>query len=199
MSTVLLSTAYFPPIEYFQTYAEADHVSIDQHEHYQKQTYRNRMCILGANGKLDLSIPVKKFANHTPIKDIQISYDTPWQKLHWRSIVSAYNSSPYFMYYDYQLQDFFEKKSTFLLDYNMEIMEKIIGLLKLENKHQLSSTFKPYGEEKEDYRLEISPKNKVNKSFKKYTQVFDQKFGFTEQLSILDLLFNQGPQSKLYL
>ncbi len=199
MNEVLLSTAYFAPIEFYHFYTQSDAVTIEHEEHFIKQTYRNRCRILGANGILDLSIPIQKYANNTPIKDIKISYDTSWQKQHWRSIISAYNSSPFFIYYDYELVHFFEKRFEFLCDLNIEILQKMNKLLKISGTFNLSKEFKALNQITPDYRFSVSPKIKPELKFKTYNQVFDQKFGFIENLSILDLLFNKGPESREFL
>ena len=118
MDQVLLASAYFPPIEFYHHYTKNEAIIIEQNEHFIKQTYRNRCSISGANGQIDLSIPLQKYTSKTPIRDIKISYDVQWQKQHWRSIVSAYNSSPYFMYYDYEIMPYFEKKNNYLFVLN---------------------------------------------------------------------------------
>lgn len=199
MNQVLLAVAYFPPIEFYCHLAKSNSIIIEQKEHFIKQTYRSRCSILGANGPLDLSIPIEKHPNNTPIRDIKISYTTEWQKQHWRSIVSAYNSSSYFMYYDYELEPFFQKKHTYLFDLNMEIMNKLNKLLKIPVDYTLTSEYKALDPTYSDFRHLISPKTKPELLIKNYNQVFDQKFGFIENLSILDLLFNQGPHSKEFL
>lgn len=196
---ILISTAYFPPIEFFHHVVKSPEFFLENHEHYLKQTYRNRCCILGANGKLNLTVTIEKYNNNSPVKDIRISYREHWQSQHWRSIVSAYNSSPFFLYYDYQLEPLFSKKHTFLWDLNLEIIHKLFSLLKIQPVISHSQSYiKDYPFENNDLRQIISPKSGHNYSSKIYPQVFDQKIGFVPNLSILDLLFNTGPEWKKY-
>ncbi len=199
MDQVLLASAYFPPIEFYHHYTKNEAIIIEQNEHFIKQTYRNRCSISGANGQIDLSIPLQKYTSKTLIRDIKISYEVQWQKQHWRSIVSAYNSSPYFMYYDYEIMPYFEKKNNYLFDLNLEILEKLNKLLKISKPFSLSEEFTAVNDSQSDLRYKISPKRKPEVLLKTYSQVFDQKLGFIENLSILDLLFNKGPDSMMYL
>ena len=199
MDQVLLASAYFPPIEFYHHYTKNEAIIIEQNEHFIKQTYRNRCSISGANGQIDLSIPLQKHTSKTLIRDIKISYEVQWQKQHWRSIVSAYNSSPYFMYYDYEIMPYFEKKNNYLFDLNLEILEKLNKLLKISKPFSLSEEFTAVNDSQSDLRYKISPKRKPEVLLKTYSQVFDQKLGFIENLSILDLLFNKGPDSMIHL
>ena len=199
MDQVLLASAYFPPIEFYHHYTKNEAIIIEQNEHFIKQTYRNRCSISGANGQIDLSIPLQKYTSKTLIRDIKISYEVQWQKQHWRSIVSAYNSSPYFMYYDYEIMPYFEKKNNYLFDLNLEILEKLNKLLKISKPFSLSEEFTAVNDSQSDLRYKISPKRKPEVLLKTYSQVFDQKLGFIENLSILDLLFNKGPDSMMHL
>lgn len=199
MDQVLLASAYFPPIEFYHHYTKNEAIIIEQNEHFIKQTYRNRCSISGANGQIDLSIPLQKYTSKTLIRDIKISYEVQWQKQHWRSIVSAYNSSPYFMYYDYEIMPYFEKKNNYLFDLNLEILEKLNKLLKISKPFSLSEEFTAVNDSQSDLRYKISPKRKPEVLLKTYSQVFDQKLGFIENLSILDLLFNKGPDSMIHL
>lgn len=197
---ILLSTAYFAPIQYYSEYLKAEKVYIEQFENFIKQTYRNRCVILGGNGPIQLIVPVVKGRGpKILIKDLKISYDTDWQRNHWRTIFSAFNSSPFFEYYKDDIQHFFETKHKFLLDFNLNIHETICGLLEIENNTVLTDDFEKVPEETLNFREMISPKNKMQTDPyfqpKKYTQVFSDKFGFVPNLSILDLLINVGPNS----
>ena len=195
--SALFSTAYLAPVEYFQYLKTAGRVCIEQHEYYQKQTYRSRCRIATANGIMDLSIPVEK-RNHTLIRDIRISEHSDWQTLHWRSIEAAYNSSPFFEYYADDFRPFFEKKWLFLWDFNMELLHKILELLDIETEILLTETYKPQtGEETLDLREIIHPKKEASIPLKSYYQVFATKFGFIPNMSIIDLLFNMGNESQL--
>ena len=129
--SILLSTAYLAPVEYYIILANAKKILLEEHEYYQKQTYRSRCKISTANGIMDLSIPVDKSGKES-VRDIKISAHNDWQTHHWRSIESAYNSSPFFEYYSDDIKPFFEKKWVFLWDFNMEIQQAICKLLEIE-------------------------------------------------------------------
>jgi hypothetical protein len=198
---ILLSTAYFAPIRSYAKLAAFAKVYIEQHEHFIKQTYRNRAVILGANGPVSLIVPVQKGrAQKIAIKDLRISYDEDWQRTHWRTIFSAYNSSPFFEYYADEIESFFRKKYEFLFDLNLKITETILELLELPVQLGLTSEFEQTGDACLNFRERISPKTHktiFDPTFLQieYTQVFSEKFGFVADLSILDLLFNEGPQA----
>ncbi len=196
---VLFSSAYFPPVSYMQALVRADEVMIECQETYPKQTYRNRCYIYSANGKLPLIVPViKPNGNQTKTKDILISYEEPWQKNHARALESAYNASPYFLYYRDDIEDILFSHHELLLDLNLDILRKIFELLGIEKKINLNTRFekKPEGI---DLRNHFSPKKEERISFGEYFQVFSTKHGFISNLSILDLLFNLGPESHNYL
>ncbi|MGZ4098932.1 MAG: WbqC family protein, partial [Bacteroidia bacterium] len=131
---VLLSTAYWPNLHYFYYVLNADKVRIEKQEHYQKQSFRNRMQLLSANGILDLSIPVKKNNDNGLIPGIEISYKEPWQIKHWRAITSAYNNSPYFEYFEDDLKGFYEHEYQYLFDYNMQQLKTILRILKTKKE-----------------------------------------------------------------
>ena len=195
--SALFSTAYLAPVEYFQYLKTVGKVCIEQHEYYQKQSYRSRCRIATANGIMDLSIPVEK-RNHTLIRDIRISEHSNWQTQHWRSIEAAYNSSPFFEYYADDFRPFFEKKWLFLWDFNMELLHKTLELLDIETEILLTETYEPQtGEETLDLREIIHPKKEASIPLKSYYQVFATKFGFIPNMSIIDLLFNMGNESQL--
>ncbi len=178
---------------------------IDIHSHYIKQTYTNRCTILSTNGPQDLTIPIIKPKEKTAIKDIRISSHDNWQQLHWRAIQSAYNSTPFFEYFCDDYLSFYEKKWDFLLDFNLEIQQKTLELLNFEKlESTLSESYiEPSNFIAKDLREVINPK-KFNVSLynnlnSPYYQIFDQKFGFTPNLSIIDLLFNMGNEARIYL
>jgi hypothetical protein len=203
--TILLSTAFFPTVQYFSKLLFYKKVFIEQFEHFTKQTYRNRCVILAANGPSPLVVPVVKGRDRkTTIKDLQISYDTAWQRNHWRTLFSAYNSSPFFEFYQDDIRPFFERKKKYLFELNMEVLETLCELLEIENNTQLSSDFEHVPADTLNFREALSPKKQKAKPDphfhpREYTQVFHDKFGFIPNLSILDLLFNAGPQSALVL
>ncbi|MCD4790358.1 MAG: WbqC family protein [Bacteroidales bacterium] len=199
---ILLSSTYLGPVEYFVWLIQHNKAYIDKEEHYIKQTYRNRCLIYGANGMQSLSLPVIKVnGNHTKVKDIKISNSVQWQKTHWRSIVSAYNHSPFFLYYRDELEPFYTKTFKYLLDYNQKLLEMLFYLLDINIKIIYTEKFI----EKDNYRFidlrnRFSPK-KENPDivFPAYTQVFEVNHGFIPNLSIIDLLFNEGPNTVEYL
>lgn len=198
-TSILLSTAYFAPIQYFSKLASFPEIYIEQYENFSKQTYRNRTIILGANGPISLIVPVVKGREQKiKIKDLQIAYDEDWQRNHWRTIFSAYNSSPFFEYYADEIKSFFQKKYDFLFDFNLKITEKLIEILDLNTEIKLTGDFENIPESCLNFRERISPKTHrtiEDQSFQpqQYTQVFSEKFGFVPGLSVLDLLFNEGP------
>ncbi len=198
-NAMLLSTAYFAPVQFYSMCLKYPVVYIEQFENFTKQTYRNRCVVLGANGPVSLVIPVEKGRGHkTLIKDLKISYDIDWQRTHWRTIFSAYNSSPFFEFFKDDIFPFFEKKEKFLFDLNMEIHKTVCELIELENTTALTSDFEKVPVKTLNFRDTVSPKNKTcDNKFKPqgYTQVFSGKFDFVPNLSILDLLFNEGPNS----
>jgi hypothetical protein len=192
---------YHPPIEFVTRLIQhKDNILFDKHEHFPKQTFRNRASVHSANGKLDLIVPVIKGSNvHTPVKDVRISYEFDWQRQHRMSLQTAYRSSAYFEYYEDDLMPFYERKWNFLYDYNEEILQFLLKALKVTISYNFTSEYKHSYPELDDYRESIHPKKEPSTELKRYFQVFEEKNGFLPNLSILDLLFNQGPQSTKYL
>lgn len=202
---ILLSTAYFAPIRYFSKLSAYHAVLIEQHENFIKQTYRNRAVILAANGPVSLIVPVEKGREQKiKIKDLRISYDEAWQRTHWRTIFSAYNSSPFFEYYADDIEPFFRKKFNFLFDLNQQINSTLLKILEIELEPKLTEDFEQISENCLNFRERINPKTHrntedANFTAEPYTQVFAEKFGFVPDLSILDLLFNEGPSAYQFL
>jgi len=198
---ILLSSAYLGPVEYFSSFLTGRNVSIEQFDHYTKQTYRNRCVILSANGPLPLVIPVvKNHGRKTYMKDTRIDYATNWQRLHLHGITSAYNSSAFFEFYFDSFERFFRKKTSFLLDLNIALTRIVLEELDLPVDVSLTSGYDSETEAVTDMRDRIHPKKSLDTSavFKPvpYTQVFSERFGFVPNLSIIDLLFNAGPEAK---
>lgn len=201
---VLLSTTYWPNLHYFYHVLNSSRTVIEQHEHYQKQSFRNRTKILSANGVLELSIPVKKKADKEIISGVEICYRERWQPKHWRAITSAYNNSPYFEYFEEDLKKFYNREYPLLLEYNLEQLNTILKLLKIKKEVLLSNSFEKQPLVVTDLRESIHPKQNMPQEIElflnqPYYQTFEEKFGFTPNLSILDLLLNKGLESKEYL
>ena len=190
----LFIPTYFSPISQFHAILNSNSITFEVEDNYQKQTYRNRCYIYGANGKLLLNIPVShpKSVKKTKSKDILVE-NSNWQKQHYKSLEAAYNHSPFFEFYKDDLQKIFSKKYTYLLDVNLDSFNFIKNALELPIEYKFSKT---YEENKpNDFRDLADSKKKVEISFLSYIQMFDQKFGFLKNLSILDLLFMEGPNS----
>jgi hypothetical protein len=200
MNELIVSTAYLPPIAFFVSTIETKRITVEQHENYIKQTYRNRCHILSANGILPLSIPViKTDGNHTKLINIQISNINNWQLNHWRAIESAYNKSPFFLYYRDELETFYLRKFNNLLEFNSELLSFLLRKIGLKIEIIFSDDFLSIQNEENDLRFKFSPKKEEVIQFPHYYQVFEEKFGFIPNLSIIDLLFNEGPETLNYL
>ena len=197
----LFSTAYFPPVSYVAAMVESSIIVVEQYETFPKQTYRNRTVIATANGLLSLTVPVVRTnGNHTYTKDMAICYNENWPLKHWRAIESAYNASPYFLYYKDELELILNKKHSTLIDLNMDIIAFVFKKLKTKKEVLLSDDYVSIITERtKDYRNVFSPKNKETIQLPPYDQVFTDRFGFQSDISILDLLFNLGPDSLGYL
>ena len=191
----LLPTAYLAPISYYAILLQQTDCNIEHHEHFIKQSVRNRCEIYGANGKLRLTIPKQRQgSSKTVITEIKISYKDRWQKEHWNAIVSTYNSSPFFEYYKDELKPFFKAKEIYLINFNNKLQEVILKLLQVETKYNASNKYNHIGDFTDLRNHKFNSKN-----MKRYDQVFMEKHGFIANLSILDLLFNLGSESADYL
>ena len=202
MSKILLTTAYLPPVSYFEFIKGADRVTLEGAEFYQKQSYRTRCYIYAGNGPLLLNVPVEKLPNDKRyVRDLKVDYSENWQLVHQRALVSAYNSSPFFEYYYYDdLLPVFEKKHRFLFDMNLDFIRKLDELFGLNTEIEISQEYAvSCPEDVLDLREKIHPKRERIGSNKPYYQVFAQKYGFQPELSAVDLLFNEGPDAISYL
>lgn len=198
-SIAIFPLFYLPPVGYFSALKNQNFDFLfEKHEHFPKQTFRNRASIASPDGILDLVVPVIKGSKiHTPIKDVKISYDLKWQRLHWLSLQTCYRSSAYFEFYEDGLAPFYEKKYTFLFDYNLELFNWILKQLKLNPALKFTQEYQNAAEPI-DYRNKFNKKDIYLAQTKPYFQVFSDRNPFIPNLSSLDLLFNQGPQSKSY-
>ena len=210
----LLSSTYFGPIQWYQKLFRHERCIIEQYDNFVKQTYRNRCVISATQGTQALSIPVEPAPQSATngkilMKDVRISDHGNWRHLHWNALLSAYGESPFFEYYEDDIRPFFEKPYKYLLDFNMETTAKMCELLDIEPQIELSTEYIPsdkiaeaYGDDAKDFRDVIRPKHPLaDEEFapRPYYQVFAQKHGFLPNLSILDLLFNEGNESVLFL
>ena len=216
--TVLLSTTFFGPIQWYQKLYRSERVLLEACESFVKQTYRNRCVIATTNGIQALTVPVEHSPLPTSIKDIRISNHGSWRRVHWNALQSAYSESPFFEYYADDLRPFFERDYTFLYDFNFEIIQTVCGLLDIHPHVEPTTDFLPTVSDGassllstmsdglpvglSDLRMAISPKHPMtDMDFqpRPYYQVFAHKHGFLPNLSILDLLFNMGPEGIFYL
>ena len=191
---------YLGPIHLFAYVVNSSKVTIEQHANYQRKTYSNRCSITGANGPLSLAVPVVNVKNEkVSLKNTQISYDTDWQKQHWRSIVSAYNSSPFFEYYADDFAPFYEKQYKYLIDFNMGLFQVILDELELDMEIKLTDEYLHLNDDNDDIRRLIHPKSKPEDDQMyqclEYRQVFSEKYPFMPNLSVIDLLFSKGPET----
>jgi len=206
MKDVLLSTTYFGPVQWYQKLHRAEHVQIEQWESFQKQTYRNRCLIATTQGVQALTVPVVR-GETSLIKDLRISDHGNWRHLHWNALQSAYGESPFFEYYQDDIRPFFTERWERLLDFNEAIRAKICELIDIQPQVSYSKEFTVYSlqftvNQVLDFREAIRPKHPApDPDFepKPYYQVYQQKHGFLSNLSILDLLFNMGPEGVFWL
>lgn len=202
MQSLLVSTAYLPPVELFSALLKHETVFIEKHENFVKQTFRNRCEILSANGKLALTIPLEKNAVKELITEKRISYTENWQIKHWRAITSAYRNSAYFEFFEEDFKPFYFGKQEYLFEYNLGLIKTILKLLRIKKELLFTTEY-----QKEFNGLDLrslTPKQetrnqKPETGNKEYYQVFSDKFGFTPGLSVIDLLFNKGLETKEYL
>ncbi len=198
---ILIHPTYFPSISHFAAIVQAEKVTFEMEDNFQKQTNRNRTYIYSPNGIQLLNIPVKHSKTaHQKTKDIQIENDFDWQKQHFKSLEAAYRSSPFFEYFEDDLLPIFKKKHSFLMDSNLEVFDLITRCLRMKVEYSTTTEYfhEINSEEITDFRFLANGK-KDHSQFESYTQVFDDKFGFINNLSVLDLVFNEGKFALDYL
>lgn len=187
--TLLLPTAYLPPVSYCSALYRAGGACVEMWEHYVKQSVRNRCTIVGPSGRLPLTIPVVKAAEpDVPICRTRISDHGNWRHLHWNALQSAYGNSPFFEYYEDDFRPFYQPDWEYLTDYNHDLLQMVCGLLDIEPKLTQTETFRA-----------VPPTSFPGVELRPYYQVFMARHGFLADLSVVDLLFNMGPESVLYL
>ncbi|MGA8853237.1 MAG: WbqC family protein [Christiangramia sp.] len=206
MKPVLLHPSYFGPISQWVAHVNAEKVIFENEDNYQKQTYRNRMYIYDANGRLTLNIPIKHSSalglnpkGHQKYKDVQIENDFEWQTQHWRAFKASYQTSPFFEFYEDELYPLYEKKFKFLMDFNYQCMEFVADCLQIDWQVNKTQEFILEPEDKTNFRKLINAKSNIGFTNTAYTQVFEEKEGFLPNLCILDLIFNEGNAALDYL
>jgi hypothetical protein len=199
MNNILIHPGYFPSISHFVAIAQSDLVTFEMDDNFQKQTNRNRMYIYSPNGIQLLNIPVKHSKEaHQKTKDVKLETAFDWQKQHFKSLEAAYRTSPFFEYFEDDIAPVFHKKHTFLMDLNFETMSVVSKCLGLAFDYNETTVYFREVLDKTDFRTLINGK-KDTSVFESYTQVFEEKHGFLNNLSILDLLFNEGRYALDYL
>jgi hypothetical protein len=206
INSVWLISAYLPPVEYFTKLLLFDRIYIEQHDHYMKETYRNRCRICGPNGIINLTVPVVKPETiKCEMKDIRISDHGKWRHLHWNAIESSYNTTPYYEFYKDDFAHLFERDYTFLIDFNDALLNLVCDLINIHPTLHRTDEYKQiFNPGEYDCREMINPKKNyqltdVDFTPQPYYQVFQEKFGFIPNLSIIDMLFNCGPESLILL
>lgn len=203
--SIYLGSAYLAPVQYYTKLYAYPHIYVEQYDNYIKQTYRNRCIIASADGPLALTIPTEKTDSlKCLMKDIRISEHGKWRHLHWTAIESAYKNSPYFDYYQDDLRPFYEKRYDFLYDFNEQLCRTICELIDLHPEIQRTKDYKQeFSTDEYDFREMIHPKKNYSSDTgfyaHPYYQVFETRHNFLPNLSIIDLLFNMGPESLLIL
>lgn len=202
MQICLLSPGYFAPIDWFSIYVQFEDILFEREDNYQKQTYRNRQYIYGPNGKMLLNIPIDhahRRSGAEKYKEVKIENNYDWQRIHWKSLETAYRSSPFFEFYEDELLPLYESKFDYLYDFNLECLAVIKDCLQLDKQERFTEEFlsadqlpNPIKDAREFIRAKRNPA--FNLPY--YDQVFTEKHGFIPNLSILDLLFNTGPETE---
>jgi hypothetical protein len=192
----ILHTAYWPNLAYMKHVLAADTIYIERWEYFTKQTYRNRCEILSANGLLRLSVPVKKISGKALVKDIEICYREKWQHQHWRALLSAYKNSPYFDFFEEEVNAFYQKDYRFLIEYNVAQLHFLLKALRINKTILFTEAYTAVAENGTDARYLAQTRLPEDFVSKPYHQTFSEKFEFVPNLSALDALFNRGLGAK---
>lgn len=202
---LLLSTAYFPSIEYMACLTKASRVFIEKHETYPKQSLRNRCYLAGSQGVQMLSIPVvKTLGNNTPVDKIVIDNAQDYRNHHFKTIQTLYSSAPFYDYYiDFVKEDIFNPENN-LMEYNLTILKRLMSFLEIKVNIDFTDCFQKHKNDKFDLRFALSHKTaygtfSIIKSVQTYSQVFSDRNGFFANLSVIDLIFNEGPSASAIL
>jgi len=203
MKPVLLSIAYLPPVSWMAVALQYGRIDLEVHETYPKQTFRNRCNIATASGILSLTVPVTRInGNHTKTCDIHIDNSKNWQLLHWRSIITAYNKTPYFLYYRDLIEPLFFRKHKLLVDFNKELLNCVLSAMKINTIELIPTTEYNIKPDSIDLRNSFHPKyplRDISCQLPRYMQAFEEIHGYLPDLSIIDILFNLGPDTLPYL
>lgn len=200
MKTILLHPSYFPSIEQMAAIVQAEKVVFEVEDNYQKQTYRNRAYVAHSNGKLLLNVPIKhaRTGKRQKTKEVQVENDFQWQLQHWKSLQSAYRTSPFFEYYEDELEPLFTQPAKGLIAHNLKIFDLLCELLGIEVAVSRTTVYE-INPAITDLRILVDAKRKTAFLAEPYTQVHGANHSFLPNLSVLDLLFNEGPNAIGYL
>jgi hypothetical protein len=197
---MLIQPSYFPNIETFQHLMKAENIIFEVQDYYQKQTYRTRCNIYSANGLLSMNIPIKhQKMERQYTKEVKIENEFPWQKNHFKTLQNAYRSSPFFEYYEDDIQKIYQSQEVYLIDFLFKTLELSYKLLQTPLQYSKTEAYHKQYTDIEDFRYLVEAKLETKREFPVYSQVFESKHGFLANLSILDLLFNEGPQARVLL
>lgn len=195
----LFSLSYLGPVLYYRDLIQCSEVFFEVQESWQKQSYRNRCYIDGPNGTLMLNIPIVHKGSKQLYKDVQISYHDNWAAKHWQAIQTTYNASPFFDVLGLDLKEVLDQRIPKLMDLNLELNRLLLHWMRFKPTINLTEDWRPVYEEGKDYREVHHPKKERHIKLPSYPQVFDTKYGFRQNLSVIDLLFNEGPAAFDYL
>ena len=199
LNKIIIQPAYFAPIAQYAVFLQAKEALFETQDHFTKQTFRNRCNIFAANGVLSLNIPIKKNKDKTPTPLAEISYAEDWQSLHIKSLQSAYKNAPFYEFYETEIKEILSTPFKNLGELHLACHRFVIDALQENTPHRETTTYQMYDDDIQDLRSWIEVKKQPKINVPTYIQMFDDKHGFQSNLSILDLLFMEGPAAVLYL